>query len=42
MFKDWIFPPGLTSDSQITAAVNDFIKEGVQANLGFDSGRGSA
>jgi AcrR family transcriptional regulator len=41
MFKNWIFPPGLASDAQITAAVNDFIKEGVHANLGFDSGRGS-
>jgi len=41
MFKDWIFPAGLATDEQITAAVNDFIKEGVHANLGFGSGKGS-
>jgi AcrR family transcriptional regulator len=41
MFKDWIFPAGLASDAEITAAVNDFIKEGVHANLGFNSGTGS-
>jgi len=41
MFKNWIFPPGLASDAEITAAVNDFIKEGVHANLGFNSGAGS-
>jgi len=41
MFKDWIFPAGLASESQITAAVNDFIKEGVHSNLGFGSGKGA-
>jgi AcrR family transcriptional regulator len=40
MFKDWIFPPGMVSDEQITGAVNDFIKEGVHANLGFNTDRG--
>jgi hypothetical protein len=42
MFKDWIFPAALATDAEITAAVNDFIKEGVHANLGFNSGTGSA
>ena len=37
MFKDWIFPPGLATDEQITAAVNDFVKEGSRANFGFGS-----
>ena len=35
MFKDWIFPTGLATDEDITAAVNDFIKEGSRANFGF-------
>jgi AcrR family transcriptional regulator len=35
MFKDWIFPPGLATEADITAAVNDFIKEGSHANFGF-------
>lgn len=42
MFKDWIFPAALATDAEITAAVNDFIKEGVHANLGFNSETGSA
>jgi AcrR family transcriptional regulator len=37
MFKDWIFPAGLATDEDITAAVNDFIKEGSRANFGFGS-----
>lgn len=37
MFKDWIFPAGLATDAQITAAVNDFVKEGSRANFGFGS-----
>jgi AcrR family transcriptional regulator len=37
MFKDWIFPAGLATDEEITDAVNDFIKEGTQANFGFGS-----
>ena len=35
MFKDWIFPPGLANDEEITAAVNDFTKEGIRAHLKF-------
>jgi AcrR family transcriptional regulator len=35
MFKDWLFPAGLASDEAITAAVNDFIKEGIRANFKF-------
>ena len=37
MFKDWLFPAGLATDEDITAAVNDFIKEGSRANFGFGS-----
>jgi hypothetical protein len=37
MFKNWIFPAGLATDEEITAAVNDFIKEGSRANFGFGS-----
>jgi AcrR family transcriptional regulator len=33
MFKDWIFPAGLASDEDITAAVNDFIRDGIRANF---------
>jgi AcrR family transcriptional regulator len=38
MFREWIFPPGLANDAEITAAVNDFIREGIHANLGFEQG----
>jgi AcrR family transcriptional regulator len=40
MFKDWLFPAGLASDEDITAAVNDFIKEGIRShlNLSFEPG----
>jgi hypothetical protein len=37
MFKDWIFPPGMASDEEITAAINDFVMEGIRVN--FDKGR---
>jgi AcrR family transcriptional regulator len=33
MFKDWIFPAGLASDEDITAAVNDFIRDGIRAKF---------
>ena len=29
MFKDWIFPRGLADDDGITAAINDFVTEGL-------------
>lgn len=32
MFKDWIFPPGLTSDEAIRKAIDDFVLEGISAN----------
>jgi hypothetical protein len=32
MFRDWIFPPGLASEGDITAAINDFVMEGIGAN----------
>jgi AcrR family transcriptional regulator len=38
MFKEWLFPPGLTDDAAVTAAVIDFIQEGIHSNLGFTSG----
>jgi AcrR family transcriptional regulator len=38
MFKDWMFPPGLANEEEITAAVNDFIREGIHANLSFEAG----
>ena len=31
MFKDWVFPPGLASDEEVTAAINDFVMDGVNA-----------
>jgi AcrR family transcriptional regulator len=37
MFKDWLFPAGVASDEEITAAVNDFIRNGIRANLKFDT-----
>jgi AcrR family transcriptional regulator len=33
MFKDWIFPPGLASDARINAAVQDFVIDGINADL---------
>lgn len=38
MFKDWIFPPGLASDEEIRAAINDFVREGIGANPEFGRG----
>ena len=32
LFRDWIFPPGLSSDKEVTAAVNAFVMEGISAN----------
>lgn len=32
LFKDWIFPPGLASEEEIRAAINDFVREGIGAN----------
>jgi hypothetical protein len=40
MFKDWIFPPGLASDEEIRAAINDFVREGIGANPEFGRDRG--
>ena len=39
VFKDWIFPVGMASEEDITAAVNDFIKEGTRANFKLDPGK---
>ena len=38
MFKDWIFPPGLATDEEIRAAINDFVREGIAANPDFGRG----
>lgn len=32
MFKDWIFPPGLATEEDIRAAINDFVIDGINAN----------
>jgi hypothetical protein len=32
MLKSWIFPPDLASDQEITAAINDFVMDGISAN----------
>ena len=32
MFKDWIFPPGLASDDEISAAIIDFVIDGINVN----------
>jgi AcrR family transcriptional regulator len=32
MFKDWIFPRGLASEEEITAAINSVVMEGIGAN----------
>ena len=32
MFRDWIFPRGLASDEEITAAVNDFVMQGISSS----------
>lgn len=36
MFKDWIFPPGLASETKIHEAVKDFVREGIGANHPFE------
>jgi AcrR family transcriptional regulator len=36
MFRDWIFPPGLASDEEIEAAINEFVMEGISVNSGDD------
>ena len=32
IFKDWLFPEGLASEAEISAAISDFILEGLTAN----------
>ena len=32
MFKDWIFPKGLASNADISAAIIDFVIDGINAN----------
>ena len=34
VFKDWLFPEGLASAGEISAAISDFILEGLNANAG--------
>ena len=36
LFRDWIFPPDVASDAEITAAINDFVMEGLSANSARD------
>ena len=32
MFKDWIFPRGLAGPDEISAAIWDFVMDGINAN----------
>jgi len=32
MFKDWIFPQGLAGKEEISAAIQDFVMDGINAN----------
>lgn len=32
LFKEWIFPPGMASDEEIGAAVENFVMDGINAN----------
>ena len=32
MFKDWLFPRGLARDTEISAAIQDFVLDGINAN----------
>jgi AcrR family transcriptional regulator len=32
MFKDWIFPRGLAGEDEISAAIQDFVMDGINAN----------
>jgi AcrR family transcriptional regulator len=43
MFKDWIFPRGLAGEGEISAAIQDFVMDGINANshLGDDAGETS-
>ena len=34
LFKEWIFPSDMASDEEISAAVKDFVMDGINANTG--------
>jgi AcrR family transcriptional regulator len=34
LFKDWLFPRGIASDEEISAAIREFVMDGVNANSG--------
>jgi hypothetical protein len=34
IFKDWLFPPQLASEAAISAAISDFVMDGLNANEG--------
>lgn len=38
MFKDWLFPKGIASDSEIREAIVDFVIDGIRANEGVTEG----
>jgi AcrR family transcriptional regulator len=38
IFKDWLFPAGSASEDEITAAISDFIMEGLNANADRKAG----
>lgn len=37
LFKDWLLPEDLASESEITAAINDFVMDGLNANEGREA-----
>jgi AcrR family transcriptional regulator len=37
LFKEWIFPAGIASDEEISAAIQDFVMDGINANADPDS-----
>jgi hypothetical protein len=32
IFRDWLFPEGIATEEQISAAISDFVMDGVNAN----------
>jgi AcrR family transcriptional regulator len=37
VFKDWLFPRGLASEAEISAAIQDFVLDGINANTHLGS-----
>ena len=32
LFKEWIFPSGIADEGEISAAINNFVMDGINAN----------